>query len=204
MVRIFSNCNSIAKQLCNIFISIVGPRTASCTATQECILWKINKLNFTSILAVANSEKRDIYNAIKDIPLFTSFSPRNFIDLTDIIVEETFNNGDSIFMRNTPGVFFFVVIKGSIELTDNVTQEDMEFIEELPEGAAVNSSDAEVLNPGDYYGERFLISDELHEKSATAFGETSLLMISKENFVKMFGSRPDMLEKAVLRDLLVR
>lgn len=88
-----------------------------------------------------------------------------------------FEPGETIFDQGDPGDAMYVILSGSVEL------------------ASGTGSDKYVLfrlNPGDFFGEAEIITDQPRSGSATAVGRTQVMPIEREEFLERIRARPDL------------
>ncbi|MBN1890098.1 MAG: cyclic nucleotide-binding domain-containing protein, partial [Thermoflexales bacterium] len=87
-----------------------------------------------------------------------------------------FEPGESIFLEGVPGDAMYIVLSGSVEIT---------------QGAGQDRWVLGRVSPGEFFGEWALIADSPRSDSATAVSRTQLMPIKREEFAERISARPE-------------
>lgn len=90
--------------------------------------------------------------------------------------------GKSVISENTPGDSLFVIIKGSVEITKELAENDENMVAQL-----------KVMEAGDFFGEMSLIDNEPRSASVVARDDVEVLIIPKERFLEIAYTNPRVL-----------
>jgi CRP-like cAMP-binding protein len=106
-----------------------------------------------------------ITDQLKQVPLFQSLNSKSIDRLSRIARERNFKDGDAIVTEGGPGVGFFMITEGTVEVTRG-------------------NVNLNTLKAGDYFGEMGLL-EEGHRRSATvtAKGPVKTLAMMRSDFV---------------------
>jgi CRP/FNR family cyclic AMP-dependent transcriptional regulator len=100
-------------------------------------------------------------------PLFTGLPRRLLARLATRFFEKVYRVGEIVFQEGDPGRALFVVVEGSVEITQAMSQGDYVL---------------RVLGPGDAFGELALIDDSPRSASARVAAQARLLILYKSDF----------------------
>ena len=110
--------------------------------------------------------------ALAQVPLFASLSPRHRRRLGDLTEEQRYMEGASVVKEGDLGDSFFVIVEGEAKVLSS-------------SGRVVNH-----LYPGDFFGEISLLDGG--SRTATVVAETPLAMLAlqRKDFMKMVRLEP--------------
>ena len=112
---------------------------------------------------------------IQQSDLFNGVSSQFFKTMMDVSVKESHADGDILFRRGDPADHFYVLITGSIQLTD-----------ENPGEKKIYTGD----RTGEAFGWSSLIDRQLYSASARCMAPTVLLKFKKERLLKVIEDDP--------------
>ena len=101
---------------------------------------------------------------------------------------QTYEAGDVIFRQGDPGRSMFVILEGTVEISQG-TDGDKHILANM--------------GPGNFFGEMALITKQPRTAQATAIGHTVLLPIHQETFLERIRSEPE-LALYILEGLILR
>ena len=168
------------------------PRAATCIAKTPCKLWKISSGSFRYIiekLSIKDSAK--IHSSLMKVPLLQDMGSDVLIDLGNAMEKVTFNDGDVIFNKGDIGDKFYTIFEGQVEVKDA-------FI------STTKVLENKILNEGEYFGERALITGDLRSATIVARGKCTLNCVDREHFQSIFGPFKNLQDTAILRHEVVR
>jgi CRP/FNR family transcriptional regulator, cyclic AMP receptor protein len=108
-------------------------------------------------------------------PLFKDFSESGLETLAEIARPRTIHAGDPIFVEGTVGDALFVVVAGSVRVSQRAGAEEVELA---------------TLGPGDHLGDLGLLARTVRLVSAVAATECEVLELSRREFFKMAQEKP--------------
>ena len=114
---------------------------------------------------------------LADIPLFSNMDDEERSELHSIMTERIFQPGQVVMKTGDPGVNFYIIQQGEVEvwLTDT-------------DGKKVV---LDVLGSGKFLGELSILSGETRSASATTAEELVTLELSRDEFFDFLRRRPD-------------
>jgi len=164
------------------------PRSCSCIADTDCIMWKVDQKTFRFMLANNNSNQmKDIHAVLKKVPFLSELGDRTLSRLVDAMTTVTFPDEERIISKGDTGEVFYILRQGTVrvhEIGDNNTIAD------------------QVIGPGDWFGERALVTGEPRTASVTSTSFCQTLCLSREIFEKVLGPLKDLMEVAQRKRLL--
>jgi CRP/FNR family transcriptional regulator, cyclic AMP receptor protein len=121
-------------------------------------------------------KKRSDTERWASIPLFEGLSNRELQEIDRLLQHKTYQSGEVIFQQDNPGVGLFIVVTGSVE----VSQEE-------EDGTVLELATAK---PGEFFGELALLDDAPRSASAVAVDETSVVALFRTDLLALSETRP--------------
>ena len=178
---------SVGEVFGELALLYAGKRTASCIAKTKCKLWKIDSLNFRSLIDEANSENQGIFNFLSTKPLFSGVPPRQVVEITEAARVTLFDDYDRIYCCNDEAAAIFYIMKGSVVIYDTV------------------SKSKNMLSAGELFGHTDILAGSLRTSSATAAGNVEVIVLETKSIESITGKKlSDLLGKKELIKNLVR
>ena len=116
-----------------------APRAATVTATNECILWALDRVTFRRILMESTNRRRRMYEQfLEEVPLLKSLESYERHKIADALESVTFESGHVVMRQGDMGDQFYIVESGEAK----VTQVDDKGVEQV----------VAVLKKGQYFG----------------------------------------------------
>jgi len=159
------------------------PRAATVKATEETILWELDRNTFNHIVRDASMKKREMYEEfLKCVPLLESLGQYEKSQIADALCKETVPAGAVVFKQGDEGSRFYIVEEGQLVVRKN---------------SADGSSSQDVLTytRGGYFGELALMRDDTRAASVIAATEAKLLYLERKTFKSLLGPIEDVLKK---------
>ncbi len=116
---------------------------------------------------------------------FQNYTREQLLSIADRFNPETYPDGSAIASSKQPLKRFVMVFSGKVELQINI-----------PRGKVLQK----LLNPGDYFGEDWLLLGHSNVASARAVGETVLLALDAKQFSALLAEYPEL--KSTLQIIL--
>lgn len=153
------------------------PRAASVESKGECILWRLDRDTFNSIVKEAAQKKRTRYDAfLAKVPLLASMDAYERSQLADALQVENVADGATIVQAGDVGDKFFIVEEGQLEARKDDT--------------VVMSYGA-----GDYFGELALIRNQPRAATVMSKGPAKLLTVDSKSFKRLLNVR-DLMDRS--------
>ncbi|KAJ3188161.1 hypothetical protein HDU85_005311 [Gaertneriomyces sp. JEL0708] len=159
-----------------------APRAATVVATQDCVLWALDRVTFRRILMENTSRKRRMYEAfLEEVPLLVSLEPYERHKIADALESITYNDGDVIIKQGDVGDAFYIIESGDARV---VTTDADGTEHEMPG-----------LKKGDYFGELALLSEKPRRATVIAKGRIKCATLGKKAFVRLLGPVVDIIKR---------
>ncbi|KAJ3032489.1 hypothetical protein HDV00_007454 [Rhizophlyctis rosea] len=159
-----------------------APRAATVVATQNSVLWALDRVTFRRILMENTSRKRRMYESfLEEVPLLVSLEPYERHKIADALESVTYNDGDVVIRQGDVGDAFYIIEAGEAR----VTQTDENGIEHEMPG----------LKKGDYFGELALLTDQPRKATISAKGRLKCATLGKKAFVRLLGPVVDIIKR---------
>ncbi|MCX7845265.1 MAG: Crp/Fnr family transcriptional regulator [Dictyoglomaceae bacterium] len=126
---------------------------------------------------------------LKKVPLFSELSEEDLDRLITISREKFYPKDSVIFQREEVGNFFFLICSGRVKVVIE-TEDGKEAI-------------LSILYPTEFFGEMSLLDGEPRSASIVALEDTRVLIIQRDEFLKLLYTHPEMSLK-ILKTLSLR
>lgn len=149
-------------------------RSFTVQAQTNGILWVIDRNTFKKILLKSEIAKRELYESfIQKVPMFSSLTRNELIDLTDALVPKKYEAGESVYRACDVADGMYFIKKGhiAIETVNN----------------AKEKSTHELSETGDYFGQLAMVTYKPRAESAYAVDDTTLVFLDVEAFERILG-----------------
>mmetsp|Transcript_13841 Transcript_13841/g.18060 ORF Transcript_13841/g.18060 Transcript_13841/m.18060 type:complete len:806 (+) Transcript_13841:144-2561(+) len=158
-----------------------APRAASCVARTEVQVYKVDQRTFRLILARQQTEEdTDIRGLIRGINIFKDLDEATLYRFTRAMVPTKFKEGDRIVQKGEEGNVFYIVQTGKVKIHDI--------------GLGDSSFRDHTLLPGDWFGERALLTGQPRAANVTAVSDAVLLAMDRHLFENTIGSLKGLIE----------
>lgn len=167
------------------------PRAASVVAETDCRLWKVDVGTFRHIVFHhhADGPSFDEMKAlIESIELFQHLDSSSISKLIKSFTTVPWNAGTRIVQKGSPGSVFYIVQSGQIRVHDI--------------GLGDSSTDDLILNSGNYFGERALLTGEPRAANVTAVSDVVTYAVDRETFELYLGTLESLMEKEMRKQSL--
>jgi CRP-like cAMP-binding protein len=166
------------------------PRAATCIANSDCKLWKVDQRTFRYMLANNNvSHQKGVLDVLKKVQFLADLDERTLIKIADALTTVTFQAGDRIINKGDVGEVFYILKEGNVKVHD-IGFGESTFVDQ-------------VLGPGDFFGERALLTGEPRVANITSETASVTLCLSRETFEKTLGPLQDLIEHASKKRVLM-
>lgn len=114
--------------------------------------------------------QKNIFNIVKQNPLFSNFSEENFLPFVDFFIPVTFRPNEIIIYEGTPAEKMFLVVSGEVSISKCM---------------GTGQRELDHLQNGSCFGEMALINRENRMATVIATTETKCLQINSGDFFRM-------------------
>lgn len=165
------------------------PRAATCIAQTECNMWKVDQKTFRFMLAnnTAN-QQNDIHAILRKVPFLTELDDRVLVKISDALTTVTFPEGERIINKGDVGEVFYILREGNVKVHD-IGFGDSRYVDQ-------------VLGPGDWFGERALLTGEPRAANCSAMTYCATLCLSRDTFEKTLGPLQELIDHAMKKRVL--
>uniref|UniRef100_UPI00398EB7E7 cGMP-dependent protein kinase 2 n=1 Tax=Pristiophorus japonicus TaxID=55135 RepID=UPI00398EB7E7 len=152
-------------------------RTASVKAVSSVKTWVLDREVFQNIMRGTAQARHEQYrNFLRSVSLLKNLPEDKLAKIVDCLEVEYYDKGDYIIREGEEGSTFFILAKGKVKVTQS-TDNHME------------PQLIKVLQRGDYFGEKALISDDVRSANIIADeNNVECLVIDRETFNQTVGT----------------
>jgi len=166
-----------------------SPRAVSCVATSAVRAWKVDQKTFRHLLAHhAHNHQKDLKELVRNISVFRDLDDSTISRFIGAMTHVHWNKGDRIVQKGDAGSVFYIVQEGSVNVHD-IGLGDSKF-EDLKMG------------PGDWFGERALLTGEPRAANVTALTEVTTLAMDRDTFEEAIGPLKGLMEREMRKKFL--
>ena len=138
----------------------------------DCLLVEADTIQFFNLLEgnfQKLMERTSIIDSLSKVQIFKNLPRIKLFNLSEKILEEKFNDGESIVKEGEDGDKFYIIKNGRVEIL-------------------VGGKYIRTLNESEYFGERALFFHEKRSATIKAIGEICLFSISQDDFENIIES----------------
>ena len=150
------------------------PRAATIIATEDSVVWSINRKLFNEIKIAAGAMKTKLIKQyLKTVEILQVLTDEDLTVLAHGMEESYYDDKQFIIRQGAPGDDFYIVFKGTVDIfkKENGKEEKVQ-----------------VCKVGDYFGELALLSEDMRAASCVANGPVTVLVLDRQHFEEMIGS----------------
>lgn len=165
------------------------PRAATIVATEECVLWSLDRTTFRQLVLLTTMKKREMYEAfLNAIPLLQELESYERMNLADALVTTHFKEGDAIIKQGDNAEAFYIIEKGTCVVKVKDTFSSQHTNEEV---------EVSQLNRGEYFGELALIYNKPRAASIYATTDVSCAVLDIGAFERLLGPCVEIMQRNV-------
>eukprot|EP00977_Amphora_coffeiformis_P004576 scaffold987_cov183-Amphora_coffeaeformis.AAC.4 len=166
------------------------PRAATCIANTACRLWKVDQKTFRHMLANnTNAQQKDINDVLRKVPFLAELDDRDLMKISDALTSVTFPEGERIINKGDVGEIFYIIREGTTKVHD-IGFGDSTYVDQP-------------LGPGDFFGERALITGDPRVANVTATSTCTCLCLSRDTFESVLGPLQGLIDAAMKKRTLL-
>lgn len=133
-------------------------------------------------MAINSDDTQTILRILKQIPLMAELNENDHLEVIKRITLEYFPKNYFIFHENEPGNAFFIIKKGMVRIYHEDANPDRE-------------KEVAMLGDNDFFGEMALIGEKPRNATAQTVEESEIFKLTREDFMSLVGSNPNMASK---------
>ncbi|XP_043552140.1 cGMP-dependent protein kinase 2 isoform X2 [Chiloscyllium plagiosum] len=152
-------------------------RTASVKALSRVKTWVLDQDVFRNIMRGTAQARHDQYrNFLRSVSLLKNLPEDKLVKIVDCLEVEYYDKGDYIIREGEEGSTFFILANGKVKVTQSTEYH-------------IEPQLIKVLQRGDYFGEKALISDDVRSANIIADeNNVECLVIDRETFNQTVGT----------------
>eukprot|EP00536_Pseudo-nitzschia_multiseries_P000096 jgi/Psemu1/177714/e_gw1.2.223.1 len=137
-------------------------------------LWRLHNYTYRLVLA-KHAEKADvdIKATLRKVDLFQNLTENTINKFADALTKVSYKDGSRIITKGEIGEIFYIIEDGSVRVHD------------------IGTGDSQltdvILEQGDYFGERALITGDPRQANITAIGNVTALVMDRKTFNESIG-----------------
>ena len=135
------------------------------------------------------SVRKDVLDSLRSIPLFGRVSEADLEELATHLIERRFPKNATVVEEGLPGDYMYVIREGRVKVT-KASEDGREKIMNF-------------LEAGAFFGDMALLGDETRSASVKTLEESTLLALSRRDFIDLLRQSPD-LALSVIEELANR
>jgi CRP-like cAMP-binding protein len=135
------------------------------------------------------SVRKDVLDSLRSIPLFGRVSEADLEELATHLIERRFPKNATVVEEGLPGDYMYVIREGRAKVT-KASEDGREKIMNF-------------LEAGAFFGDMALLGDETRSASVKTLEESTLLALSRRDFIDLLRQSPD-LALSVIEELANR
>jgi len=133
--------------------------------------------------------RKDVLDSLRSIPLFGRVSEADLEELATHLIERRFPKNATVVEEGLPGDYMYVIREGRAKVT-KASEDGREKIMNF-------------LEAGSFFGDMALLGDETRSASVKTLEESTLLALSRRDFIDLLRQSPD-LALSVIEELANR
>ena len=167
-----------------------APRAVSCVTASETVeVWKIDHGTFRHIMAHQDYKSRsNLKSLIRSISIFENLDDTVLSRFTKSLTPVHWKAGQRIVQKGEEGSVFYIIQSGSVKVHDI--------------GLGDSAFDDLTLGPGQYFGERALLTGEPRAANVTAVDDVVTMAMDRTTFEASIGPLQNLLEREMRKQSL--
>ncbi|KAM4616835.1 cGMP-dependent protein kinase 1 [Polymixia lowei] len=149
------------------------------SALTDSKLWVIDRRSFQTVLM--ESGLRSLSHSMQllsSVPFLQSLPEDVIMNMSDLMEETHYTEGDYIIQQGTTGDTFYIISKGQVKVTEKTSGSEEPVL-------------LSKLSGGQWFGEKALWGDDVRTVSVIAAGDVTCLVINREAFKNVIGGVVD-------------
>lgn len=166
------------------------PRAVSCIASSPVVnLWKVDQKTFRrTVTRHAQKESSELKGLIRKITLFKDLDETTVSRFIHSMTTVFWKKGDRIVQKGEEGTVFYIIKEGNVKCHDI--------------GLGGSTFEDLVLGPGNWFGERALLTGEPRAANVTALTPVTTLAMDRTSFEESIGPLHGLMEREMRKRFL--
>eukprot|EP00957_Ditylum_brightwellii_P026915 2034344-Ditylum_brightwellii.AAC.1 len=135
------------------------------------------------------NQQKDIHDVLRKVPFLSELEDNMLLKISDALTTVTFPEGERIINKGDVGEVFYILREGTVKVHD-IGFGDSQYVDQN-------------LGPGDFFGERALLTGEPRFAHISATSNCSTLCLSRDTFEKTLGPLQDLIDHAMKKRVLM-
>ncbi len=124
------------------------------------------------------NKKEDIFQVMKQVPVFESLSKKELTEVEKIIYQREYKKDEPIFREGDPGLGMYIIVEGAVEIVGEKNDGKKQILAVLEKGA--------------FFGDLSLLDDAPRSASAIAVNNCSILGFFRPNLLELMNRKPNL------------
>jgi len=152
-------------------------RTASVRAVEDCQTWVIDRIVFQTVMRKTGIIRREeCLTFLKSVQLLKDLPEEKLYKIVDVVEEDFFSQDEYIVREGEKGNTFYIIKSGTVKVFQMISGHR-------------EPQEVRTLGPGDYFGEKALLSEDVRTASIVALSPgVDCLVIEREIFLSVIGA----------------
>ncbi|KAL5266982.1 hypothetical protein ACHWQZ_G004127 [Mnemiopsis leidyi] len=176
------------------------PRAATIIATEECVLWALDRTTFRQLVLLTTMKKRELYEEfLNAIPLLQELESYERMNLADALVTTQYKAGETIIKQGDEADSFFIIEKGTCEVKIKDTFQAKRASQNTEFSSQHTNEEVKLteLERGQYFGELALIYKKPRAASVIASTDVSCAVLDIGAFERLLGPCVEIMQRNV-------
>mmetsp|Transcript_80653 Transcript_80653/g.233228 ORF Transcript_80653/g.233228 Transcript_80653/m.233228 type:complete len:855 (-) Transcript_80653:50-2614(-) len=153
-----------------------APRAATVVATEDSVVWVIDRGNFKDILMkVSESKVQEHVKFLESVDILRSLTHAERVAVAGALVEMRFVEGESVVRQGEPGSTFYILCEGEVSIVKDGAEQ-------------VRLKASAATKKAHFFGERALLNKEPRAATVVVTSPTAnVLALDQESFTLLLG-----------------
>lgn len=194
MVKTYSNGESFGE----LALMYNTPRAATIIATEDSVLWALDRQTFRHLVLFKTMKKRNMYEEfLNAIPLLQSLESYERMNLADALQSKSYKAGEVIITQGDDADAFYIIEEGKVvvKVKDTFTPQQSEGTEGGEAGGEAAEVVVNELERGNYFGELALLDNKPRAATVYAESDCTCALLDVKAFERLLGPCVDILKR---------
>ena len=181
-VHTYKSSKTVCPSFGELSLMYGQPRAASVIASTDGSLWRLDRSAYKGLLSKA--DRKQLIRTLRTVDVLASLNFGQLQRLADIMTSKTYEPGTHIINQGDTGNEFYIVQEGNAVCT----------IRKDPTNKSENPKEVLKLGPGQYFGERALLSNAKRAANVIAQTRVKVLMLDRQLFETHLGELKNIID----------
>ena len=126
----------------------------------------------------------DIFTILNQVPIFSDLTPKELAEVEKIVHQRRYKKNETIIQAGDPGLGMYIVVKGSVEITE--------------EDEKAGKRTLAKLSDGSFFGDMALLDEDPRSASVIALADSDILGFFRPDFLDLIYRKPKLGIKVLL------